>query len=414
MYLDRSVRQPLESIALAGRRAQGAAGLFQQHLDPRQAELASAVFLGEREQIDSQRNEAFMATGTVHVLAISGLHVGILAGALLWIMLKAPILRVWGLILVALITSLYALMVNVHPPVVRATILVLVTCLSMCLRRPALGFNSLAAAALVVLAINPSDLFNVGAQLSFLCVAVLIWVWPRWTTINKQEKLLQKMAVQHLDPVSQLLWPLRENLIYLAISGCAIWMLTQPLVAARFHIFSPIALVTNILLWVPMTLGLLSGFVFLFIAAIVPPLAGVAAYCCNLNLWLFEKAINLASAVPGSHFWVSGPGNWWLAGFYGGLAVLAIFPRIRPRPRWCFAILAFWTALGLTFSYIPHDSNRLRCTFLSVGHGSAAVLELPSGQTLLYDAGQFGAPRGRPGLSPDSSGRGASPASMPL
>ncbi len=163
-----------------------AAGLFQQYLDPRQAELASAVFLGEREQIDSQRNEAFMATGTVHILAISGLHVGILAGALLWIMRKAPIPRVWGLILVALIIGLYALMVDVHPPVVRATILVLVICLSMCLRRPALSFNSLAAAALVVLAINPSDLFNVGAQLSFLSVAAIMWFWPYWPGSNRQ------------------------------------------------------------------------------------------------------------------------------------------------------------------------------------------------------------------------------------
>jgi competence protein ComEC len=300
-----SLSRRLESVR------KNAAGLFQRYLDPRQAELASAVFLGEREQIDSRRNEAFMATGTVHVLSISGLHVGILAGALFWIMRKMPISRVVGLILIILITGLYALMVDVNPPVVRATILVLVTCLSMCLRRPALSFNSLAAAALVVLAINPNDLFNVGAQLSFLCVAILIWVWPYWTTINKQEKLLQKMAIQHLDPASQLLWPVRDNIIYLAVGGGAIWLLTQPLVAARFHIFSPIALLTNILLWLPMTLGLLSGFVFLFIAAIVPPLAGVAAWCCNICLWLFEKMIDCASAAPGGHYWVSGPGNWW-------------------------------------------------------------------------------------------------------
>ena len=58
-----------------------AAALFEQQLDARQAELASAVFLGERELIDSERNEAFMATGTIHILSISGLHVGILAGA---------------------------------------------------------------------------------------------------------------------------------------------------------------------------------------------------------------------------------------------------------------------------------------------------------------------------------------------
>jgi competence protein ComEC len=176
------------------------------------------------------------------------------------------------------------------------------------------------------------------------------------------------------------------------VSGIAIWFVTQPLVMARFHIFSPIAMVLNVVAWLPMTLGLLSGFVFLFLAAVAPPLAGAAAFCCNWSLWHLEKIISLASAVPGSHFWVPGPGDWWLAGFYGGLAVWAAFPTVRPRPRWCFALLVGWMVLGFGVSYTRHDSNRLHCTVLSVGHGSAAVLELPSGQTLLFDAGELGAP----------------------
>ncbi|MGD0517462.1 MAG: ComEC/Rec2 family competence protein [Thermoguttaceae bacterium] len=372
-----------------------AAALFERYLDPRQAELASAIFLGEREQIDSQRNEAFMATGTVHVLVISGLHVGILAGALFWAMRWTPIPRAWGLTLIALITGLYALMVDVHPPVVRATILVLVMCLSIYLKRPALSLNSLAAAALVVLAINPSDLFNIGAQLSFLAVAAIMWFWPHCfplVPIIHDQDHLQKMAAQQMNVFSRSLWHLRRCFWELMLMGAVLWVMTQPLVAARFHILSPIALVMNIFLWLPITLGLLSGFVFLFVAAVVPPLAGASAVCCNCILWLLEKAIDFAAALPGSHYWVSGPGNWWLAGYYGGLAAWAAFPRIRPRPRWGFAVLAGWTALGLAISYARHDSNRLHCTFLSVGHGCAAVLELPSGQTLLYDAGQFGAP----------------------
>ena len=260
---------------------------FEKHLDPRQAELASAVFLGEREQIDYERNEAFMATGTIHILSISGLHVGILAGALLWIMRRALVPRTLGLALVALITGLYALMVDVNPPVVRATILVLVTCLSLYLGRPALSFNTLAAAALVVLAINPNDLFSVGAQLSFLSVATIMWVWPHCLPIvpimDKQDPL-QKMVLKHMNVFSRRFWQSAQYLWDLIWVGAMIWVITQPLVMARFHIFSPIALVLNAVLWLPMTLGLLSGFVFLFLAALLPPLAGVAAYCCNFNL----------------------------------------------------------------------------------------------------------------------------------
>ncbi len=368
-----------------------APALFEQYLDPRQAELAEAVFLGQREQIDYQRNEAFMATGTIHILSISGLHVGILAGAMLFLLRWSPVPRVWGLVLVALVTGLYALMVDVNPPVVRATILVLVTCLSIYLSRPALSFNSLAAAALIVLAINPNDLFSVGAQLSFLSVAVIMWVWGHWTFIPYQSQDLQKLAEKNMHLISRFLMRFWRYLWELIVIGAVIWAVTQPLVAARFHLFSPIALVLNAVLWLPMTLGLLSGFAFLFLAAILPPLAFVAAYCCNLNLWLLEKGVDFASAVPGSHFWVPGPANWWLAGFYGGLAAWVVFPKIRPRPRWCIAILAGWIALGFTASFARRDAHRLHCTFLSVGHGSAVVLELPCGKTMLYDAGQFGA-----------------------
>jgi competence protein ComEC len=366
--------------------------LFRQYLDPRQAELASAVLLGEREQIDRDRNEAFMTTGTVHVLAISGLHVGILAGALLWIMWRVPLPRAWGLALVALITTLYALMVDVNPPVVRATILVWIVCLALCLGRETLSFNSLAAAALVVLAINPAELFNVGAQLSFLSVAALMWLWHHWTIKNRDKERLRQMALEQMNPLSRFLGRFYDKVRNIAVAGCVIWVVTQPLVAARFHIFSPIALVLNAVLWVPMTLALLSGFAFLFIAVVVPPLAGAAAFCCNLNLWLLEKGVDFAAALPGSHFWVPGPENWWLAGFYGGVIVLAAVPKVRPKLRWCLALLVAWAGLGFAVSWARHDSDRLHCTFLSVGHGCAVVMELPSGQTLLYDAGRFGAP----------------------
>ena len=153
--------------------------LLERYLDPRRAELAAAVLLGLREELDADRREAFLTTGTVHILCISGLHVGILAGALFWIMRRTRSRAAGPWQLSPLSRSVYALMVDAAPSVVRATILVLVACIAVWLGRRPLGFNSLAAAALVVLAINPAHLFHVGAQLSFLCVAGLIWFATR-------------------------------------------------------------------------------------------------------------------------------------------------------------------------------------------------------------------------------------------
>ena len=169
----------------------------------------------------------------------------------------------------------------------------------------------------------------------------------------------------------------------------------MPLVMARFHLCTPVAIVLNTVLWLPMACGLVSGAILLVLGGLVPPLGHLCGWFCNLNFGLLEWCVTAARSVPGGHFWLPGPADWWLWGFYGGLGLLAAFPRLRPPRRWCVGLLAAWIAVGFAASTWRHDRNRLDCTLLSVGHGCAVLLELPSGQTLLYDAGQLGEPADR-------------------
>jgi competence protein ComEC len=371
--------------------------LLTRYLDPRRAELAAAVLLGLREELDGSRNEAFLTTGTIHVLSISGLHVGVLAGALFWIAWAMPIPRGWAVAAVAAITLLYALMVDVEPPVVRSTILVLIACAAVWLGRNPLGFNSLAAAALVVLALNPAHLFHVGAQLSFLCVAGLIWVAKRrehWDDGVKTDYVLDRLIMQNLSWPSRMGWKFRRSVIGITEAGVVLWLLTLPLVLARFHILSLAALGLNVVLWPLMSLSLISGFGVLLFGKIVPPLGWLCGWLCDVNFWFLEWGVNVGHRTPGSHFWAPGPADWWLWGFYGALGLGMTFPQMRPRRRWCVALLGAWIIVGFAVSAWPRDRNRLDCTFVSMGHGCAVFVQSPSGRTMLYDAGQMGSPSG--------------------
>ena len=121
-----------------------------------------------------------MATGVVHLLVIAGLHIGILAAAVWWLVRRSRLSRGWSAALVSSAALVYMLLVDAGPSVVRATVLVVVMCAAWYFGRYPVSFNSLAAAALIVLVLNPSHLFHAGAQLSFLSVAGIIWFAPKW------------------------------------------------------------------------------------------------------------------------------------------------------------------------------------------------------------------------------------------
>ncbi len=302
---------------LLERLRENGAALLERYLNPRRAELAEAVLLGFREELDSDRKEAFLTTGTIHILCISGLHVGILAGVLFGILRRLPISRAWSAAAVAATTLLYALTVDASPSIVRATTLVLVACAAVWLGRRPLSWNSLAAAALVVLAINPSSLFHVGAQLSFLCVAGLIGFAkrrPRSGDIKKRQvhDTLKRLEWQNLSWPERTIRGVLRSACGITLAGVVLWLLTLPLIAARFHVLSTAAIFLNAVLWIPMTVGLMSGFGVMLFGAFCPPLGLVCGRLCDWSFSTLERSVDFAHEFPGSHFWLPGPADWWL------------------------------------------------------------------------------------------------------
>ncbi len=356
--------------------------------------LAAALLLGSREQLDFGRTEAFFHTNTIHFLAISGLHVGILAGSLLFLWRKGVVSRRWALLVVAGAACLYATMTGGEPSAARAATLVVLLCLSLAVQRPTLAFNCLAAAALFILWRNPADLFRTGPQLSFLAVGAIAWFGPHWLRWQEQDALDRLIAQHRRWPTRAALW-LGRWWFRATLVTAVVWAVTLPLIMLRFHLVSPVAILLSPLLTLPIGVALLSGFALLLFGWLSPTLDDFLAMLCRGSLQSIDAIVGWGSQLPGNHYWVAGPQPWLVALFYAGLLAWAAWPLRQGKRRFGGMLLGVWGVLWLGPLAWPHSPpQRLECTFLSMGHGCAVVVHLPDGSTLLYDAGRLGSPPG--------------------
>jgi competence protein ComEC len=354
-----------------------------------QAGFASALLLGYRDELQRHENRAFFRTGTVHILSISGLHIGMLAIFLYAALRIGWLRRRTGLAIVMFITLGYAAVIDAEPPAVRATLTVLLIAAGAVLLRRTLDGNVLAAAALAVLAQNPTDLFRAGPQLSFLA-AIVLTQHVRRAPRSDDDPLAQLVASRR-SPWRRRLRDFALVVGDMLVVSTLIFLVATPLVAYQFHVVSPIGLVLTPLLALPVATALLSGFLTLTLGALLPPLAPALGYVCGESLDLTQRIVDAAQQVPYGWLRLPGPTWWALLLFYGLAALWSLMPR-RSLERVVLGVLTIGVCV---WSLVPRhempDDVELRTTFISVGHGLSVLVEERDGSTWLYDCGRFGA-----------------------
>ena len=362
------------------------------YVGPEEAPFASAILLGNRQQMKKSSRDKFVQTGTAHLLAISGLHIGILAGAFL-LLLRSPFLArrhcLWATIAFVIF---YAWLVEFRPPVTRASILIVLFCFGKMIGERGTAINLLSTAALIVLAINPTDLFSIGPQLSFLAVTTLI-LGHQWIFGVPETDPLKRLIANTRPWTTRVLTGCGRSVKTAVFVSAIIWLVALPLVANRFHVVSYASLVVNPLLLLPVSLALYCGMGTLVFGWFFSPAARVMGYGCERNLWLVESIVEAFQAQSWSHAWTAGPSNFSLVCFYSGLLVCLTAKAISRRGLAVVLFGCVWLALGwwLPAKFESWSTDKaVTCTFVDVGHGTGVLLELPDGQNWLYDAGSLG------------------------
>jgi competence protein ComEC len=330
--------------------------------------ILAAALLGNRYFLDRTTAQTFREGGTFHLLVISGLHVVLIAGVLMWLTRWLRRERWLQFGLITLFLWGYGLMVGAQPSIMRAVVMITVALVGQLLYRTALGANTLAAAALVLLAWQPRDLFNPGFQLSFLTVAAIVLlaapvyehlrqvgIWqpnattpypPRmarvllwlaellfWNEREFRREMTEARIRYRLDKAraarwlnrSRLQWPLAWIVATIFTTTC-VQVALLPLMIVHFHRFSIVSPLTNVVEGVLVFALMLAGAGQLLLYSFSVWLAVKLSPLVNWLGALTVKAGQLPLTWPLASVRMPdwGPGAAWVYGTFFALILLLV------------------------------------------------------------------------------------------
>lgn len=331
------------------------------------------ILLGDRSDIPTEVKTSFINAGVVHVLAVSGLHVGMVAlifiSVFSFLRVKKPLTT--PLTIVCLL--FYMLLTGSAPSVVRATVMAIVILLANVFQRKTDVFNSLAFGAIVIFFVDAKHLFNPGFQLSFAAVASILYFYPKIVTLSVHfpESL-------RASKLMDFLWKL-FSVSFAAQVG------TIPFTVVYFGKVSVVSFAANLFVIPAVGVGLALGFALSLFNVFWGWLAGIYGAAEQFLLEIVLKVVDFSGGLSFAYITIPSFSLLAFLVFYASAAFLLNLREKELRKRLMFALLI----LG-NFAILPtlfDEGPNLRVTVIDVGQGDATLVQFPSGRTLLVDGG---------------------------
>mgnify|MGYP006278382539 CR=1 FL=1 len=379
-----------------------------QHLadcgDERSGAMLNALVIGERSPALAELSRTMRRTGVAHLLSISGMHLGIFLGFVYGVCRLAALTPRRSAVVVLVVLGSYLVLATPRAPLLRSVIMAVAICAAAIFRRRLSMLNALSLAAILLLVMDPLRLFRAGFQLSFGIVAGLILLHRpmRQALFGRFIRGRGLMVFRGDQRAARWLHYRAANaMMDVVAASLTAYLVAAPLVAHHFGIFSPYAPVLSILL-LPLVAGvLIPGYVSLGLAWPLPNLSYQIGRLAAGAADGLAAAVNWIGHLPGASWTLRPVPAAWAAGFLAVLALVALHRRIPRGRAWVAAAVLLLAAATAWTQRTAPSPPAAELHLLDVGSGQCAVLHLPSGQTVLIDAGtRSGYDAGRAALLP--------------
>ncbi|MBI1870362.1 MAG: ComEC/Rec2 family competence protein [Chlamydiae bacterium] len=347
---------------------------------PLSQNLLRAMVLGDREDLDFFVKASFLYTNTVHILSISGLHLGVILMAVMFVLGLFSFSKRWVMGITLIVIWIYAVMTGLSYPVFRSVIMATFFLAGHLFRKKNDLANSLGASLLFILILHPLSIFDQGFQLSFLCMGALIFLTPR---LEKDLEFLGGLPIQaiHLLPSKkERFFAKSRHWVLKIVSGSlAVWLGVLPVVAYHFQIFSPVTILANLLVvpWVGLSMNLgFASCLLGFIPGVSLSLNSVNGILLNILIFLMD----FLSRIPGACFFIHQPSKLWFLFYYGVIALG--FLKAQGKIKFFYFLLVALSLVAFLFQ-VP-DKKCLRLQLVNRNDFKAQMIQWPNGSGALW------------------------------